>query len=407
MYLFLCMAVLFAQSCEEYDLQLFEFNHRVTHREEQIQKRADQMGKILWVAQNEMPAKQTYIQAGTLKQGVPYSSVKEVGGYVGFDVSFYTFLSATVNPRSVLYTEDLSKEPYHSTNATTYYGTVCSSTIAYALGLDLPYSTAAIPDLSYVSKLEHQCVDSLKIGDMLWRTGHVMMVYDMHFSEEGDLTDITILESASGTTITRYSYEKLNNRISSEKLEAYRSSKDVGKKTFRFDNFDDSRDLHFSLCPNKGDKSVYSKNSVVIMNVLDSVFTNFTLWKDGEQNRIIPIETEDITFSNLDEGFYEAYLSSADSVSTTVSFEVMNTELTFEDLGNKYRIFFDNKYGCAEYILYVLDTGAMRCYYEVSADDLIKGYKDVPKLTDSSLFLRFVIRGEYGRAYSSFININI
>lgn len=378
----------------------------ITSREKLILERADQMGRIKWLTQNQMPSQIRPIPAGSQKTGVPYSSVKEVGGYVGFDVSFYTFLSAVVNPRSVIYTEDLSSDHYHSTNATTYYGTVCSSTVSYALGFDLPFKTAVIPNLPYVTRLEHQCIDSLKVGDMLWRTGHVMMVYDMHYSEEGDLKDITILESASGTTITRYTYEKLKKRISKEKLEAYRSSKEVGEKTFRFDVVDDSRVLHFSLCPNKGDKSVYPKQSDVIINVLDPVFTNLILLKNGVKERIIPIETEDITLSNLDEGFYEAYLLNADSVSTTVSFEVMNTELSVEDLGSEYRIFLDNNYGRAEYVFYVLKTGSMQYYYNVSEEDVIKGYKDIPKFTDGSLFLRFIIRGDYGRAYSSFISLN-
>lgn len=130
------------------------------------------------------------------------------------------------------------------------------------------------------------------------------------------------------------------------------------------------------------------------------------LLKNGVKERIIPIETEDITLSNLDEGFYEAYLLNADSVSTTVSFEVMNTELSVEDLGSEYRIFLDNNYGIAEYVFYVLKTGSMQYYYNVSEEDVIKGYKDIPKFTDGSLFLRFIIRGDYGRAYSSFISLN-
>lgn len=40
--------------------------------------------------------------------GVPYSSVKSEGRYIGFDIGLRTFLAAVENPLSVLYTESLA-----------------------------------------------------------------------------------------------------------------------------------------------------------------------------------------------------------------------------------------------------------------------------------------------------------
>ena len=71
-----------------------------------------------------------YFEKGREYTGVPYSSVRSEGRYIGFDISLRTFLAAVQNPLSVLYTENLTGKV---SNAATYYGTVCSSYTSYAL----------------------------------------------------------------------------------------------------------------------------------------------------------------------------------------------------------------------------------------------------------------------------------
>jgi hypothetical protein len=66
---------------------------------------------------------------------VPYSSVRSEGRYIGFDIALRTFLAAVENPRSVLYTENLTGRV---SNAAAYYGSVCSAYTSYALGCGIP-----------------------------------------------------------------------------------------------------------------------------------------------------------------------------------------------------------------------------------------------------------------------------
>ena len=76
----------------------------------------------------------TYKPNSTYK-GMIYSSVKEIGTYVGSNVSFHTFMTAIHNPRSRIYTDRIDEPPYNGTNCRSYYGTVCSGLVSYALGL--------------------------------------------------------------------------------------------------------------------------------------------------------------------------------------------------------------------------------------------------------------------------------
>ena len=90
------------------------------------------LSRVEWTPVAEgMPMRgKGYFKKGVAYTGVPYSSVKSLGRYIGFDIFLKTFLAAVENPRSVLYTEDLSGKV---SNAGGYYGAVCSSYTSYAL----------------------------------------------------------------------------------------------------------------------------------------------------------------------------------------------------------------------------------------------------------------------------------
>lgn len=65
-----------------------------------------------------------FFEAGKENIGVPYSSVRSEGRYIGSDIGLRTFLAAVENPQSVLYTENLTGKV---SNAAAYYGSVCSA----------------------------------------------------------------------------------------------------------------------------------------------------------------------------------------------------------------------------------------------------------------------------------------
>ena len=95
------------------------------------------MSRVKWTPVTKgMPKRGGYFEPGKEYTGVPYSSVKHVGRYIGFDIFLKTFLAAVENPKSVLYTENLHKKV---SNAECYYGKVCSSYTSYALQCGIWY----------------------------------------------------------------------------------------------------------------------------------------------------------------------------------------------------------------------------------------------------------------------------
>ncbi|HIK95098.1 MAG TPA: hypothetical protein EYG03_24405, partial [Planctomycetes bacterium] len=60
------------------------------------------MSGVKWTpVADGMPKRGGHFTAGKEYTGVPYSSVKHVGRYIGFDIFLKTFLAAVENPKSV------------------------------------------------------------------------------------------------------------------------------------------------------------------------------------------------------------------------------------------------------------------------------------------------------------------
>lgn len=140
--------------------------------------------------------------------GVPYSSVKSNGRYIGFDIGLRTFLAAVENPQSVLYTESLAgKVP----NAAAFYGTVCSSYTSYALGCAIPeVSRRQGPDISEgVVLVVPQSAQAAQVGDVIYTPhatetsgSHVEMITAVTKDEKGRVISVRVEESRPPTTAT-------------------------------------------------------------------------------------------------------------------------------------------------------------------------------------------------------------
>ena len=147
-------------------------------------------------------------ETGKQYTGVPYSSVRSVGRYIGFDISLRTFLAAVENPRSVLYTETLrGKVP----NAGAYYGSVCSAFTSYALGCGVfEVSRRYGPEVSRgIERVEPQSAQTVRVGDVIYTPhltltsgSHVEMVTAVTMDASGRVTSVRVDESRPPTTKT-------------------------------------------------------------------------------------------------------------------------------------------------------------------------------------------------------------
>lgn len=208
----------------------------------------------VWKAISKVPAPHAklpyYYKAGTINFGIPYSDVGEYSTYVGHDVSIRTFLTALLNPRSVMYTENSSSEASHSeyglvyhnweNAAGAYYGTVCSGLTGYALGLpeiltSALYGTGRISGESVLAKGDQNNPYSVKEGgswvpctaedileliqpmDLITSPGHVSMISEIYVDEFGNKKFFIWAEETSGATPTAkrlpYNPDRLISRL--------------------------------------------------------------------------------------------------------------------------------------------------------------------------------------------------
>ncbi len=153
--------------------------------------------------------------------GIPYSSARVWDKMVGIDISFSTFISATENPASVVYTRELSDDtdPAYNpriTNAYFIYGTVCSSLASYAMDLPIHYSTReweAIPELYEVAK---ESIDDIALADTIvtfnkslgHTGGHVAVITAIARDAEGRVQRVEITEGWEPTQRYRWDSRK-------------------------------------------------------------------------------------------------------------------------------------------------------------------------------------------------------
>ena len=140
-------------------------------------------------------------EKGTQYTGVPYSSVKETGRYIGFDIYLKTFLAAVENPQSVLYTENLEGKV---SNAECYYGKVCSSYTCYALQCGIWYlSRLHVPPFREGAEvIQPVSAQSALVGDLIFTPpksipggSHIEIVTDVTRDNLGTVTHVRVEES--------------------------------------------------------------------------------------------------------------------------------------------------------------------------------------------------------------------
>lgn len=243
-----------AEQCE---VQLPD-NYDIEGAFQKVHSRTNTLLNVLWtpVRQGEAMISagagggSNYAKKGYLMHGVPYSEASEYSKYIGQHVSLRTFLTAMLNPRSVVYTENISRNNVskygisytgvHSvSNGVTsllsgpYYGTVCTGYTAYAQGRSEIRLSSNLQDelvnlLGKYSSVEFGDVnnpypqltgggdifDKIMPLDILWYTGHAMLVTDVYTDEFGRNRYIVITEQTipvlRSTVFTR---EMFKNRF--------------------------------------------------------------------------------------------------------------------------------------------------------------------------------------------------
>lgn len=385
-------------------------------------KKAHQMTDLEFVPLSSFKANgdKTY-EAGKKYKGLLYSSVKETNTFVGMDVSFHTFMTALHNLKSVLYTEDVSKLPYHGVKCGAYYGTVCSGLVNYALGLDIYIRSYEIPQVECMELVSDQSAKGLEVADVLWKKGHVAMVTGIWKDPKGKIMRIEICQAQHGGSRRSYknSSEAFNEMLAKGKWKIYRY-KELKKNTTytpltQFVAVDGEEKTSFvyndDICANKGDKSCYIVGENVVLNVAKGskkveIYKNATLYKTVDIDN-----TLDVVLENLSYGDYKARVVRGKNKSEFTYWKVIEVNVSFDKKNS--RIVFSSRNSIPVYLEFCNLSGSSlaKNVYAISEYDVKNGYKRViiPQLKDYRKksfpsYLKVHFECEYGRVINKPIN---
>ena len=254
-----------------------------------------------------------YYSVGVQQTGAPYSNVSGENGFLGRDVSFYTFLSALANPKSKLYTVDYRTEDEYSKKAS-YYGVVCSSAVEFIWGIPATYISSDIYNnrVPFISKKESQNIQDLRLYDALCKDGHIKIVSGIARDADGLVQQITVFESVSPLTrttvytpdeLTANMTESSNNPYYVYSFDSASMYGEYSLPSYAEQTLSDIRSYTFpgALCTERGDKVTYPKGTDVVINILAEGYEELRLYDGTTLKTTVTLAgTNDVTLSSLD-----------------------------------------------------------------------------------------------------------
>ncbi len=308
------------------------------------------LSQIKWTpVANSMPDRRGgYFEEGKEYTGVPYSSVRSVGRYIGFDISLRTFLAAVENPHSVLYTEDLRGKV---SNAACFYGAVCSSYTSYALQCGLPeVSRRYGPPVSEgIVLVDPPTAQSAQVGDVIYTPhqtetsgSHVEIVTAVTRDDQGQVISVRVEESAPLTTrTTDRSAASFNKHLAARNkqllritdLDAWRADNRAESFLFPSPQADaQTPTINRTLLLDLGDWVPYRKGEPVKFHVMDrdKLGIKFlVIQRGGKLEEEIPLSGPGLTERTLTScGNYTAHVIRPDgSTSQPCEFAICDLDL--------------------------------------------------------------------------------
>ena len=352
--------------------------------ETETMARTNLMKDIQWTPISKLPKSDNtygvYYPAGQLVTGIPYSNVSGTLGYLGRDVSFYTFLSSLRNPKGKMFTTDYRTTTSYDSKSS-FYGSACSAMVSYAWGLPATYLTNNVyfdQVKGIIDKKESQDIQDLKLFDIYcWAKtsgGHMAMVYDIARDKSGKIQQITIFESVhpvSKTTV--YTPATLKTKMASFAEPAYfyeyNHADYYGKvEPVRFGEqslAELDTNVPTSLCVDRGDKVTLRYGSTVTINILSSGYTALELYKDDNLYDTKTLSTtDDVTLSGLPVGMYKARLTTEGKSSEYTYFEIGNINYGVSSANGLLTVSCSTNTSVPQYVLLDDGSGLRRMLYK-------------------------------------------
>ena len=357
-------------------------------------KRARQFTEIQWHPKAYMPAcyglympkedgsidwtsYRPFHRAWRPQLGLPYSSCRKSERFIGYNVSIETFMTALMNPHSVLYTKNL-----HGTGGavSSYYGTVCSATVSHVL--NMPYRTICKewPDLPGITEIDATVPENLMLGDILDDPkSHVAIITDILRDENGKVHFIEVTECTPPFTIRRtYDLEAFAGwwlvRFRAFRYAGIHDVPYTPSPYVRLEGEEEVYPTDFKLMTNWGHKvNVLLEEEPVELTVIKGEWDTFEVtapdgsvasYPAGEQ---VPVVCDQV-------GDYSAVCVKGSEKSEPVIWHVHNLRLTLDKetykVGEPINLHFENaENDCVfHYIINKVENNGIRIHANVEAD---------------------------------------
>ena len=345
------------------------------------------------------------------KTGMAYSSVRRNEKYVGYNVSFETFMTALYNPKSVLYTRTHHGDP-EIFNMFSYYGTVCSCFGSYVCGFPYRTSGARIIDDPDVTEIDTDILENLELCDLVIKRGvHVTVITDIQRDVNGKVHFITVSESVLPlcTSIT-YSVEEFRKLWLDQGYHAYRYAK-VHEQTYEPSPYvyvEGDPDLEIppvntALMSIFGDKANTRLDEAVEFTVFEKDWTAVEITGPDGAVTQLPINEDTAVFNPQKAGFYTAACTKDGAVSQKVQFAVTDSTVAVSTdkvvQGGKLEVTFRND-APEKPVLYIINrveacTERQRDYF--TEEELAAGKAEVTvNVAPGNYYVYTVAKNDYG-----------
>lgn len=373
-------------------------------------KKAHQMTDLRFVPLDSFYANPTKTyKAGQECQGLIYSSVKENHTFVGMDVSFHTFMTALNNPRSVMYTENVSKPPYNGTNCGAYYGTVCSGLVTYALGLNVYIKSYDFASSDKFELVNDQSSKGVQIADVINSGGHVQLVTGIKRNpSDGKVSEIEICEGVRpGCRRVTLSRKELDNKLSKKKQKLYRYKYLNNNKYTPLTDFvavEGEKITPFKynneICTSHGDKACFIDGDSVVLNLFNEsktveIYRNSVLYKVLDTGGKV-----DVVVKGLPYGDYKARTVNGKNNSDFTYWQIIDVNVRIDS--KKSIVSYQSKNARPVYVEFCSLSGGRpsKGVFELTNMDIQNGFVNVSKYTSSLKQKRYVkvhFESDYGR----------
>lgn len=418
-------------------------------------KRAKQMTAFRWTPVAPLPAVSLFNDMENEKThasflmkpwwpqiGMVYSSVLLNQKFIGFNVSFESFVSALSDPNSVIYKYNVDGKGRK--NANCWYGIVCSCFASYVFDMKKRWICKRWPSVKNVTKLGQPDLNDLKLLDIVLHTKkHIAVITDILRDESGMVKRIEVSESTLPVCRSTYfTPEEFRGYWYAREFEIYRKG-DIQNITYTPSPFvrveaDPERgitedpqlpaiEINKNILPDQGNKTNYRKDQEVVLDILRDGWDHIEVISEsgskevfsaGGANTVIPLQSDSHA-----PGFYTARAISKDGTekSDFVEYAITGALVSFEDsslnsgdpdapaevsANQEFKVYFSNEMPDSPDFLYihVLKNAGEKNRFAITETDRRNGYVTVKIPEEEETYFMFVTaENKYGEYTSNYL----